>query len=368
MKNLRSAFLLCAFAFLFCIPAKAQTDSSFTVYAFVKLKDGSSVSGELISSGNYTLIIKDFSLGKLTIKQTQVVSKTEILKDKAYCFTMTTGQKYCGQVVASDSLISLNTASLGVIKINPKNIKEVQNAADVKIVDGEEWFPNPHPNRYFFVPSAIPMAKGDGYFQNVMLDLNTINYGFTDHISGGIGFAIPWGFMATIKTGYQVAPKIYAGGGIMGAGTFFDLGRGLAAVYGLVTYGTFDHNVTFSSGYGFSSTRNYYGSGSSSTRVQPTHSPMFTLSGMTRLTNRLSLVTENWAFPVHRQTYHSSYSYPYYGYYTDSYEYQAALSLGIRTMWPKNSFDLALVCLPGVGGFSNDFGTFLPYIDYVFKF
>jgi hypothetical protein len=361
MKKILCSFLLFSFAFLFCIPAKAQTDSSFTVYAFVKLKDGSSVSGRLISSGNYTLVINDFSLGKLTIKQTQVVSKTEILKDKSYCFTMIAGQKYCGQVVASDSLISLNTVSLGIIKVNPKNIKEVRDAADVKIVNGEEWFPNPHPNRYLFVPSAIPMKKGDGYFQNVMLDLNTMNYGITDNLSGGIGFAVPWGFMATLKYGYKIGPKVHVGAGLMGAGTFYGIGLGLAAAYGLVTYGNMDNNLTFSTGYGFSSNGNGNG-------LQPTRYPMFTLSGMTRLSNRISLVTENWAFSLHHQVYHYNYNYPYNGYYTEYYSYQLAVSLGMRTMWAKNSFDLAVVCLPGIGGLANDFGTFLPYIDYVFKF
>lgn len=357
MRSFLPVFFLFAISFLICIPAKAQTDSSFTVYAFVKLKDGSSVSGQLISSGNYTLVINDFILGKLTIKQTQVVSKTEVKKGNAYCFTMTTGQKYCGQVVASDSILSVNTMSLGVIHIIPKNIKEVQDAADVKIVDGQEWFPNPQPNRYLFVPSAIPMKKGDGYFQNVMLDLNTMNYGISDHVSGSIGFAIPWGFMATVKAGYKINPYLHAGGGIMGAGTFFGIGAGLAAAYGLVTFGNMDHNITFSSGYGFSGNGN---------GLEPGKRPMFTFSGMTRLSNRVSLVSENWAFPLRRVRY--NYNYPYPTTYTETYTYQAVISLGMRTMWPKNSFDLAVVCFPGVNGLSSDFAAFLPYVDYVFKF
>ena len=355
-------YLSALFIFLFFLPAirvNAQSDSVSTVYAFVKLKDGSSVSGQLISSGNYTLVINDFMLGKLTIKQTQVISKIEVKKGNAYCFTMTTGQKYCGEVVASDSILAVNTMSLGVIHIIPKNIKEVQNASDVKIVNGQEWFPNPQPNRYLFVPSAIPLAKGDGYYQNIMLDLNTMNYGITDHVSGGIGFAIPWGFMATVKVGYKINPYLHAGGGIMGAGTFFGIGSGLAAAYGLVTLGNMDHNLTFSTGYGFAASGNGF---------EAARRPMFTFSGMTRLSNRVSLVSENWAFPVHHVHYNYSYNYPYQTTITETYTYQAAISLGMRTMWPKNSFDLAIVCFPGMSGFSSDFATFLPYVDYVFKF
>jgi len=149
---------------------------------------------------------------------------------------------------------------------------------------GEYSFANPSDTRYFFGPSGIPLDKGKGYYQNVLLLFNFVNYGVTKNLSIGGGFE----FLSTIaageplwfftpKLGFQLGEKSHVGTGLL---TFGFLGETANLGYGVYTYGTSDSNISGGLGYAFSE-------GSFS-------SPVFVLSGMHRVGRSFMLLSENY--------------------------------------------------------------------------
>jgi hypothetical protein len=352
--------LVMLLAALMWLPSMAQENTNTTVYTFMVLKDGTHVSGKILSKTETEIEVMDFALGKLTIKMSQVVTENDLETGNSYCFKMSGGQEYCGMVMnQNDSSIQINTASIGKISLVPSTVHEVSTTEDRKVVNGQVWFKNPHGTRYLYMPTAIPLKKGEGYYQNSMLLLNTINYGVTDHLSIGGGFLVPVAFMGTAKVGYEVAHKVHIGGGGVVAGGFGGLNFGIGAGYGEITFGDENINCSVAGGMGFSKQETYdYSNHSYSRDWKFGKNPMFSISGMARVSNRVALVTENWFIPTqvgHYNGYNSPTTY--------TTEYQALNAFGFRVMWEKNSLDFAMVRM---GGFAE--GLMLPYINYVFKF
>jgi hypothetical protein len=50
---------------------------------------------------------------------------------------------------------------------------------------GNFSFENAHANRQFMTPTAFSLPKGEGYYKNTDLLLNSVNYGVTDRFSIG---------------------------------------------------------------------------------------------------------------------------------------------------------------------------------------
>ena len=106
---------------------------------------------------------------------------------------MKDGEEYTGQVIRRDSEnVVLRTAN-GEIHLIASNIRSIENYQ----YTGKYKFPNPHDTRYFFGPSGIPIKKGSGYYQNVVLTTNFVNYGITQNISIGGGLSLFLLFWAT---------------------------------------------------------------------------------------------------------------------------------------------------------------------------
>ena len=192
------------------------------------------------------------------------------------------------------------------------------------------------------------LKKGEGYYQNTYLALNSFNIGVTDHISigGGVELFSTFGslaagkfqpvFFITPKIGYQVADKVNVGAGILYLSIpndFGDSGRiGAGIVYGVGTYGTEEHNVSLGLGWGVAD-------------GEMTSKPVIVLSGMTRIGQKTALVSENWFIPTD----------PYYGVY----------SYGIRFFGEKLTVDLAFLNNADLAG-ALIIG--IPYVDFVVKF
>lgn len=162
-----------------------------------------------------------------------------------------------------------------------------------------------HPTRYLFAPSAIPLRRGEGYYHNYMLGLNSVSVGITDNVSltGGVDllilllsstFNVPLlaGY-ANLKYGHKVSERVHVGGGLMAAGLIFlrnfdpdfmDLsGLYMTIGYGMVTYGNENSHATAAIGLG-------------NVRGEWANSPVIVLSGAHRLNRRIGLITENWIF------------------------------------------------------------------------
>jgi hypothetical protein len=210
---------------------------------------------------------------------------------KKYHIETSDGNSYVGQVISSDSTkMVLKTDKLGEITILVKDIKN-KTALDAKqIKGGKLWLENPQSTRYFFSPNGYGLKKGEGYYQNIWVVMNSFAVGINDYISlgGGLipaflfGEATPAWITAKVSIPV-VRDKLNLGAGVLAGSAIGASDTGFGIFYGLATVGSKDNNVTVGMGYGFASDSG-------------TSSPMFNLNGMLRVSPRGYLLTENYLF------------------------------------------------------------------------
>ena len=217
----------------------------------VKMKDGSTVIGELIEDTSEKLVVKSSTMGEMVILKS--------------------------------------------------NILEYRKLRSVKTVGGEYWHENPNPTRNLYGPTGYGLRKGEGYYQNFMIFVNSISYGFTDRFTLGVGFEIVSLLGAfndvgnTTFPGFSIAPKWSipikkdkwnVGVGalalhIPGQEELFSAG----GLYGVSTWGSIDNNFSLGLAFGVAE-------GGFSAR------PTITIAGNYRVGRRFGLVTENWFVPA----------------------------------------------------------------------
>lgn len=341
-----------------------QPGDTVTLYK-LKLKDNSLFTGKIIERTAKEVIFEDVNIGKFTVPLLNIISLTKLENPQSWVIQTHDGKSFTGTLVSRDEQqIVIQTDNLGTLTIQNSKIKEIKLIDKTQVVDGRYYFTNPHPTRYFFGPSAIPLKKGEGYYQNAYIFANSAQIGVDDHFSFGGGIVIPFIFFITPKFGFQVSEKVYLGGGVLAASTISsDIPFGIAIGYGTLTVGNVENSFTINAGWG--SVREEYEEYDPVTMSYDYHDgwqlakkPMFSFSGMTRVSPRMALITENWVFSSRQ------YEYDMNGLNTNiTYKYQAVLSLGFRLMWEKHSFDMALA-IPAI----DDVVIGLPYIDYVYKF
>ncbi|HEY5469247.1 MAG TPA: hypothetical protein VIK07_01865 [Bacteroidales bacterium] len=356
-----TAIVLCSIANGQEYPQNITQIDSLSVY-IIRLNDNTSLSGKILERNSTEIVFYDITIGKVTIPLSKIASITRHSGD-LYCILTTNDNKtFTGLIVSqNEKEVTLKTESLGDLTISNTKIKDIKIVEKDQIVNGKYFFPNPHPTRYFFGPSAIPLEKGEGYFQNVWVFANSVQIGITDHFSMGGGMVIPILFFITPKFGYKVSDYVHLGGGAIIASTISkEIGFGVAAAYGSVTLGTYENNFTLNAGWGAVKQEGYNSTtGNSTSSWALSKRPMFTFSGMIRVARKFALVTENWVFSV------KDYNGYNYSTGTDTYtnKYYTVMSAGFRFLGEKSSFDFGLA-VPIIK--NSTFG--LPYLDYVFKF
>ena len=256
----------------------------------------------------------------------------------------TDGSEIFGYYQGADQQhIIILTENLGEIRLSKTIIKEIEELTKDRMKEGKYWFENPNATRYLFSPSAIPLRKGEGYYQNSYLVINMFNAGVTDNFSMGGGFELISTFTGnptlfiTPKVSGQVGENTYLGiGAIAGFHTLSDVENkdlsGLGICYGVATIGNRDNNFTTGLGFGFSD-------GSFQEK------PFITLSGMARMSRKLGFVTENWLIP--------------------SEDYYYVISYALRFMSEKITVDFGFLNNQDI---AQSIGIGIPYIDFVVKF
>jgi small nuclear ribonucleoprotein (snRNP)-like protein len=244
---------------------------------------------------------------------------------------MKNGESYSGTIKSQDKEnIVLNTSN-GEIKLISSNVKSIEEDN----YNGKFAYANSHDTRYFFGPTAIPIKKRKGYYQNVLLTSNFANYGVTDNISLGGGFEFIslmfkqpiWFF--TPKAGFKINDYIYAGGGFIMAGV---ASQGSASLgYGVFTFGNSETNLSLGAGYG-------YFDGTLA------DNPAFMIAGTHRLSNSISLLSENYILPSQETGG------------TNFFGIQ-----GIRILTKKNAFDVGAIVIPGAT-------IPIPFVGYAITF
>jgi hypothetical protein len=328
----------------FYIIGQIQNDYDSSAFYTLILKEKIILFGKIKSIEKSKIIIDDQVLDEVSVRAELIKTYEKETLGLYYQVTLINGQEVKGQMLQRrKSGIDLETENLGIVSISNPEIKSMKVIEQKNVRGGQYWFTNPNNTRYFFAPSAMNLRKGEGYYQNSYILANSVNYGLTNYFSIGGMVVLPIAALLTPKIGFRITERLHMGAGCI-VGILPDPSvAGIA--YGLATYGTMEHNLTLGSGVFF-----FEG--------ELTNRPIFTLNGMTRISRRLALVTENWAVPLSRYTYENGVEG------TEDYYYYA-ISYGLRLMSERITFDFALVN-------SKDIVDFLvigvPYIDFVYKF
>ncbi len=250
----------------------------------------------------------------------------------------------------------IKTDNLGEITLTADKIDRIEKNDEGFYHNGVYWFDNPHYTRYLFAPSALPLPKGEGYYQNAYIFVNSVSVGVTDHFTMGGGFVLnptfrDWQVLfLTPKYSFPSKSNVTFSLGVIGVGIFnrqydFNLQTGVnrkdgveanvAGIgYGTLTVGSTERNGSVGLGWGFAN--NEIGA-----------NPVVNLSYMSRVGRKIGLVTENWLI-LPRQGDNMA----------------AILSGGVRFFGEKMAVDLALLVPAG----ENTPFVALPYVDFVIKF
>jgi hypothetical protein len=255
------------------------------------------------------------------------------------------GSTYQGVFLGQDERgIRLRTESAGEIIIPIDKVKSTRVLDERNFKNGEYWFENPNATRYLFGPSAFSLSQGEAYYQNTYVVLNSFNYGVTNNFTIGGGFELVSTFSGeptffiTPKYSFPVAEKWRAGAGVLYLATtidgdeFEDDFSGMGIGYGVLTYGNTENNATLGLGYGF-------------VDGEIAEKPVITISGMTRISRRFGLVSENWIIPEEG--------------------IGGLFSYGIRHMGERVTVDIAFINNADI---AESIFIGIPYVDFVIKF
>ncbi len=242
---------------------------------------------------------------------------------------------------------SIETLSNPELKPNTSEISQILSNSPLFV---DERFENPHPTRYFFGPSAIPIKKGEKYYQNALFLLNSFQIGITDNFSIGAGTLIPFAVFITPKVGYHISKNLHLGGGLIVVNSLIkESNFGIGAGYGSATLGSKEHNLTLNVGLGAYKDLN-------DMKWKTADKPMVTLSGMTRISDHLMLMSENWFVSANTVENDNL------GNRIVETKILRLLSLGIRYLGNQNAFDVGFIA-PSAGGIFA-----FPYLSYNRKF
>ncbi len=354
--------LLIWFLLVACITGYGQNEDNrdSLLLSFVYLKHGDVLVGSILRENDTSLVFFDQFMGEIHIRRKKVTRIEYVYAGTSVILSLGEGVRYSGE------LVDVNEENFVLASEYVERYEVPRNKViDVQVIFGEKDLTNnPNATRYFFAPSAIPLRKGKGYYQNAYLLSNSANFGATDNFSFGGGVVIPLLFYITPKVGFKVRKNLYLGAGAIAATTFIpDIPISGGIPYGLLTVGNEEDNITLGAGYGLIWNNKQF---------QETNLPIITLNGMKRISNKFQLVSENWLIPYVKRTEEDNITYdlmgnPVYGEptITESQEIYFAFSFGTRILFNKNAtMDIAPLYLVGTASR----GIMIPYLDFVYRF
>lgn len=350
--------------------------------AFAYLSDGSSDTREISSAELRDLKDQIERLGAELLSAWQTLRTRVASERRVPVFLLThLGQVIRGEAIRmdvyqmklqrGDTLLTITLEQIEQLAID-----DVASPATTESA-GESKFDPPAPitSRYLFAPTAIPTSKGTSTLQ--VIGLTTLNYhrGISDHISVSIGTDISalsvsaftpgiliLGGTGAVRYATSMGDRLYLGGGLVTTGLWVSAGVGSANsigflggyAYGVATYGNPEYNFSLGVGcLGFKG----YGMIRTDLLVLPT--PLISLSGTARISNRLTLVLENWILPLDAQPLSLG---------AGSITF-ASVILGGRLNFSDYSINSGLSQILVVeNGDITPFPIPLPYIDFTYRF
>lgn len=221
-------------------------------------------------------------------------------------------------------------------------LKEIRNIDYVDSLKRRtRWHESPNTIRYLLSPTAFALDKNELVLESAYIFFNSIRYGISDRISVAAGAEVLSRslYFANVKASlikkpsYNLAASLnyyYLPPDFLETYYGDDI-RNLGMLSAMNTWGNSDHHLSLSAGY-------LYAQG----QFLP---PTITVSGTTRLTKHLALVSENWFLFV-----------------TDRQRLPIIYSLGLRVIGKQGVFDIGLyrdsVSSESIG---------LPFVGYTYK-
>ena len=254
------------------------------------------------------------------------------------------GTVLTGNIMSEDETsMEIHLADIGLLTIDKDKIKRIVPLDASKDVRKSYWFENPHATRLLFAPTAIPLKRGEGYYQNIYIVGNMFNYGVLNNLSIGGGFDFITMFIRTgdgwhpmlnfnIKSGFRVSENFHAGVGGLYVTILDEFSAGI--LYGLGTIGSYNTNLTLGLGWGF---------------VDGTFEakPFIMIGGMARISEKLWFVSENWIAPVNNDS-----------------KYYPVFSYGLRFAAKRIAVDLAFINSKDI---FEGIVIGVPFVDFVIK-
>lgn len=256
--------------------------------------------------------------------------------NKLYSIKLFDETEFVGNIIDMDSaVLVVKTQTIPRMEIPLSNVAKMVEIDPASLHHGAFWFPNPNPTRYFISTSAHSLAQGEGYYQNLLIVVNSFNFGITDHISLMAGFewtSLMLGepvFLLSPKVSYNFGKDVKAASGVL----LIHVPENTAGiVYEVLTFGNNDNN--FSAGLGWGFINKEFGK-----------TPVINLSGMRRVAKGISLVTESWIIP--------------------SDGFQGFVTYGVRFFNRKIAVDLGFINNATI---AELFPLGIPLVDFVVKF
>lgn len=254
------------------------------------------------------------------------------------------GSTLIGRLV-SETTDSVRFESNGVtFTLARAQVDELRTIEPGQLRRGEYWFPDPNRTRLFFAPTGRMLAKGEGYFSDTYLLLLGVAGGVTSNFTMGGGMSLipsdnPQNniFYLTPKIGLVDKPNFaLAAGALVGFAGFEDIdtkNRSFGILYGVGSFGSADHHLDVGAGWGYAG-------------GEVSGDPAIMIGGATRISRRVSLLTEN--------------------YFVPSVSDNGLISYGFRFFGEKLSVDLAFANAVG----PNTLLVFpgIPYVAFAVKF
>lgn len=225
---------------------------------------------------------------------TIVLSQTETNIGQLVELRTHDGNTYVGEIISmTDTDIILKTSSLGEITLEREAVKKVIYREGGQELDNNGYPIDYHNSTHYLVnPSGYSLKKGQSYYENIGVFFNSYSVGITNNfsLSGGLELISPL-FFQRVPSLY-ISPKLSFSFGEKAGG--FSVGSTVLAAFddsdvfsvgviqAAITLGSRNNNFTIGSGVGFSF------SDGLAEGVLP-----FYLSGMWRLSKKISFVTDN---------------------------------------------------------------------------
>ncbi len=209
-----------------------------------------------------------------------------------------------------DNEVRLQTDNLGIIVLELTRIAEISEVEGFNR-NGRFYFRTPFYTNYFVSPTAMTLRQGEATYQNTYLFFNGVNFGVTDNFTLGGGALFLPGvptqllfFTPKISFNRNGAVKVAAGTVAFvlfetryrytgGSSQSYRNTQAGGVFYGAVTFGDEEKHGTITAGWA-------YGGG------EVANSPVITASYLARVSRRVAVMTENWLIPGTRNDFATS--------------------------------------------------------------